>query len=254
VIDITGDIVSKVTPVEIIRNVAREELRNAHGDEVFRLELKPALKSHEIERFASTLPCPLPLEVRELLEFTSGFETGFDVDFAGGGFSLGCEDIFPNAHPIAADGFGNFWVIDLWPDSKAWGPIYYHSHDAPVILFQSQTLVQFLEEFLNMYRAPFKSAIADVHDDRLFDVSRKNPVEMTFDEALASPDGEFVKFAKDLGSDWLFADLRGAAVGMGFSWGRFGPYTEVKRMGQAPVFAYKGPKKNPGLISKLFGR
>ena len=46
-------------------------------------------------------------------------------------------------------------------------------------------------------------------------------------------------------------DLRRAKPGCGFSWGRYGPKTQIKRFGTHAVFAYKEPKS---LISWLLGR
>jgi hypothetical protein len=40
---------------------------------------------------------------------------------------------------------------------------------------------------------------------------------------------------------------------MGFSWGRYGPRTDVRRFGALPVFACSKPEKT-GLFAKLFGR
>ena len=49
------------------------------------------------------------------------------VDFTGSQCSFQHDEIFPHGLPIAADGYGNFWVIDLLPSSADWGPIYFAS-------------------------------------------------------------------------------------------------------------------------------
>ena len=43
-------------------------------------------------------------------------------------------------------------------------------------------------------------------------------------------------------------DLRLTQPGDGFSWGRYGPNTRIRRFGTHPVFAYKKPKS---FISRL---
>jgi hypothetical protein len=82
-------------------------------------EVLPALSNEELERFQVSLPCSLPEEIRELLTFASGFKVGGleEVWFAAEGF--GMEEIFPHAVTLAADGFGNFWVVDLTSESRA---------------------------------------------------------------------------------------------------------------------------------------
>ena len=40
---------------------------------------------------------------------------------------------------------------------------------------------------------------------------------------------------------------------MGFSWGRHGPRTELRRHGYERLFAYAPPEEKPGLLRRLFG-
>ena len=82
-----------------------------------------------------------PGAVGELLEFCSGLEfmvsrwSGLliaEIDFTGRSFLAAFElDLMPGALPIAGDGCGNFWVVDM---AGTWGPIYFCYHDAPVVL------------------------------------------------------------------------------------------------------------------------
>ncbi len=46
-------------------------------------------------------------------------------------------------------------------------------------------------------------------------------------------------FAEELGPDHYIVDLRAAQPGDGFSWGRFGPRTPIRRLGTKRVFAYQ---------------
>ena len=85
------------------------------------------------------------------------------------------ETLLPSGLPIAADGYGNFWVVDLTPDSTEFGPIFYACHDAPIILYQSDSLADFLTELFKMCSPPHESLIDDVHEDRLYHVWRTNP-------------------------------------------------------------------------------
>src|SRR5262245_6605851 len=95
-----------------------------------RLELMPALSTPQIDELARKLVCPLPKEVRKLLGFCRGFHGSFAdwVDFGGALGSYEQAEIFPHGLPIAGDGLGNHWVVDLLPSSKVWGPIYFACH------------------------------------------------------------------------------------------------------------------------------
>jgi hypothetical protein len=121
------------------------------------------------------------------------------------------------------------------------------------MLLQAATVLQFVSEVFKMYIPPHKSLIDDVHEDRLFNVWRKNPGVIAYANAVASPDPDIHAFAAGLYESFDVIDLRDAQIGMGFSWGRYGPKTEVKRFGSKPIFAYRRPEKT-SLLSRLLGR
>ena len=143
------------------------------------------------------------------------------------------------------------WTCNQEPTD--WGPIYFCCHDAPVMLLQAATVQQFVSEIFKMYVPPRQSLIDDVHEDRLFEVWRKNPGVIGHSNAVVSPDPAIRAFAAGLDVGFGIVDLRNAPIGMGFSWGRYGPKTEVKRFGPEPIFAYRKPEKK-GLMSRLFWR
>jgi hypothetical protein len=241
--------------VDLVRNATQLPLVTEDGDPS-PLKLAPGLSDAEVDELAATLPCPVPAEVRELLRTCSGFsESPLDiVDFTGRDCDYGDDSVFPHAHSIAGDGFGNFWVVDLLPESTLWGPIWFACHDAPVILYQCATLEEFLNELVKFGQPPHKSLIDDVHEDRLFNVWGKNPRVIEHADAMASNDRVIRDFAQELGPAFQIIDLRTAKPGMGFSWGRYGPRTEVRRCGDLPIWAYARPEKKPGLLGRLFGR
>lgn len=228
-----------VTPLKLMRDASRKAFTNEDG-ETFTLELRPPLSEPEIVAFEARLPCPIPAAVRELLAYCGGFSGGAAdfVDFTGQDCMFEYEG-FPHGVPIAADGYGNFWVVDLVPESKIWGPIYFACHDAPVILYQSPSLEHFLTELFKCSVPPYESLIDDVHEDRLFEVWRNNPGVMSQEECLRSQDHELRRFAEKLGPSFEIIDLRNADVGFGFSWGRYGPTTVNRRHGTLPIFAYE---------------
>jgi SMI1 / KNR4 family (SUKH-1) len=240
-----------MTPLEIIRRVQAETLIDEDG-RVVTLELLPGLSETELDDFARRLPCAIPPEISELLGACRGFYgTIEEVDFTGGDLLFEFEPAFPFGLPIAGDGFGNFWVVDLHPSSVRWGPIYFVCHDAPVILYQSGSLDEFLSELFRMFKPPHQSLVDDVHEDRLARVWQTNPGVLSQEECLGSEDPTLSAFARELDESFQIIDLREAKPGDGFSWGRYGPRTRVERFGTHPIFAYQRPQS---LISRLFGR
>jgi hypothetical protein len=99
---------------------------------------------------------------------------------------------------------------------------------------------------------PHESLVDDVHEDRLFNVWGENPG--TLDHAAArAGDDQLRAFAEELDDRFVFVDLRSPEIGMGFSWGRHGPKTEVRRHGYERLFAYAPPERKPGVLGRLFG-
>jgi cell wall assembly regulator SMI1 len=238
--------------VEIVRQAAQQNFVTEDGDPA-PLELDPPLSDGDIEAFEAQIPCSLPDDVRDLLRLCKGFAGGpVDiVDFTGADCSFEQRELLPYGLPIAGDGYGNFWVIDLLPTSGAFGPIYFACHDPPIFLYQSQTLDEFLVELFKLGVPPHKSLIDDVHEDRLHDVWRSNPGVLSHEQCLQSADAGLCDFASQLGDTFQYVDMREVPVGFGFSWGRYGPRTVVKRHGDVRIFAYE---RKQGLLSRLLGR
>jgi len=239
---------------EIIQSALGQNLVDEHGKPIH-VRLVPGLTKEEADDFARSLLASPPDDVRDLLEFCSGIEGTLEkIDFTGRSLSDYFEfDFLPHGLTIAHDGCGNGWVVDMQTGATDWGPIYFCCHDAPVMLLQALSVQQFVSEVFKMYIPPHKSLVDDVHEDRLFDVWRKNPGVIAHADAVASTDPEIAAFAAGLDATFDVIDLRDANIGMGFSWGRYGPKTEVRRFGSKPIFAYQRPEKT-GLLSRLFGR
>jgi hypothetical protein len=240
--------------VEAIRRAQEASLVDEDGDPVV-LELAAPFSDSELEAVAAEVGAPLPSELRAVLEYSAGIEgSSLDgIDFTGRSMSFEDRDVFPLGLPIAADGFGNFWVLDLTPDGTESAAVFFACHDPPIVLFQSSTLGDFLAETFRMQMPPHSSLVADVHDDRPFNVWSTNPGTIDHAAALAG-DEQLSAFAAQLGDRFTFVDLRDPQIGMGFSWGRYGPRTEVRRHGFERLFAYAPPQKKAGMLSRLLGR
>src|SRR5262245_30647540 len=152
-----------MTAVEHITNAQQAKLVDEDGEPA-RLELSPALGADEIDSLEKEAGQPLPEELRSLLSFCSGIDGCLDgIDFTGRGMAFEHREVFPNGIPIARDGFGNFWVIDLTPQTTKAAPVFFACHDAPVILYQSSDIASFLSEVFRMSTPPHKSLVDDVH-------------------------------------------------------------------------------------------
>lgn len=236
-----------MTPLELVRDAMNTEFRTGAG-EVIDLKFLPGLSEDEVAAFEAKLPCKLSTEIRELLRHSCGFDNFLiSVNFTGVEFNF--DSVFPHGLPIAHDGSGNFWAVDLLPNSTSFGPIYFACHDPAIILFQSPSLEHFLIETFKLFIPPIKSLIDDVHEDRFFDVWAKNPQVLTHAECVASSDPQLSAFAKELDASFQIIDLRNAPVGFGFSWGRYGANTVIRRFGMEPIFAYQ---KKSGFLKRLF--
>jgi hypothetical protein len=231
--------------LEAIRRAQATRLVSEDGDEV-ELELAPGLPRADIEGLADEVGAPLR-ELRTLLERTAAIDGGpLDaIDFTGRSLSFGGEEMFPLGLPIAADGFGNFWVLDLPPDEVETAPVFFACHDPPVVLYQSPNIGDFLHEAFQMLVPPHASAVDDVHEDRRFNVWRENPGTLDHAAALAG-DEDLRAFATELDDRFTFVDLRSSPVGMGFSWGRFGPRTEIRRHGTSRCSRMRRPRSGRG--------
>lgn len=238
--------------VEEIRRAQASQLVDEDGNAVV-LELAPGLAEAEIDELEAEVGVPLPGDLRRLLRVTSAIDGVLEsVDFTGRRQDVELEDQFPAGLPFAHDGYGNFWVLDLKPEPVETARVFFACHDAPVVLYQSPDLGHFLHEAFRMYEPPHASLVDDVHEDRLFRVWRENPGTLDHAEALAG-DASLREFASGLDERFTFVDLRSPEIGMGFSWGRHGPRTEVRRHGYELLFAYAPPEKKPGFLRRLRG-
>ncbi len=201
--------------------------------------LLPPLIPEELRELEAAIPCPLPVEMREVFAVTRGLDCGELglMDLAGLPDGFGLEEVCPHALSIAGDECGNFWVVDLTSDSRSWAPIYYACHDAPVFVFQTDSLAHFIEESQRGVIAPWTSEIQDVHGKFSRQVWRTNSGVLSYEECANSSDADLREFANSLDATYEFVDLRSPKLGEGFSRGRYGRRFVVKRFGEKRIFA-----------------
>ena len=242
--------------IAILRGAqASSALVSEDGDPVA-VALGPPLDDRTVDALEHDLGFALPGELRRLLGFTTTVDGILDVvDFSGRslGLGFGLEEVLPTCVPVAHDGFGNYWVIDVAPGDGDSSPVYFACHDAPVLLVQARTLAEFCHELVRMVEPPHASLLDDVHEDRLYDVWRTNPGSIARAEALGSPDEAVRTFAARIDDRFAVVDLRDAPVGMGISWGRYGRRSVLRRHGHERIFAV-GRSEQRGLLARLRGR
>jgi hypothetical protein len=238
--------------VQRLQAAVGSRLVDEDGHEVV-VGLLPPVPEAEIAALQAAVPVPLPAELLRLLAVTRGATALLDLDLTGASHSVELAELMPAGLPVAADGAGNFWVLDLTPDTVEVAPVFFHCPDAPVLLYQSPDLATFLDEVVKKYVPPHTSLVDDVHEDRLYDVWRSRPGAIPQVAALSSPDLALREFAESLDPAWTIVDLRQREVGMGVAWGAHGPRTRLARRGWERIFAY-APFEKPRRTWRRLGR
>ena len=224
------------------------------GDDDYTAVPEPGLDAAAIDAVELRLGAPLPSDLRTLLRECRGIGgLEWEIDFTGS-LSFEMDHVFPHGLPIVGDGAGNFWVVDCTAAAESEAAIFFACHDPPVMLWQCRGLATFLRELRRKFVSPEPSLLDDVYEDRLHRVWATNPGILSRSAALNASDDTLRVFATSLIDEWSIFDVRAAAPGMGFSWGRHGPRTRVRRHGETRVFACAAPEPRPGFLSRLFGR
>lgn len=149
------------------------------------------------------------------------------------------EDFAPNAVALAADGCGNSWSVDLGPESRTWGPVYYFCHDPPVIVYQFPSAAELLQE---LHRPPSQSDLGDILRDWSHRIYRMDALVVAHEEAIRR-DRDPAEFATTLGAGFHYVDLRN----------RFGPETQILRHSRLPLVAVRIPAKETPWWRSIFG-
>jgi hypothetical protein len=198
------------------------------------LQAGPPLAAAEVARLQAAYPVPLPADLLRLSALTSGVDGLLDLDLTGARHDVEASELMPAGHPVAADGAGNFWLLDLTPDTVETAPVFYLGHDPAVLVYVAPDLGTFLEQAVDG-RLP---------DDAAGHVWSSRPGAMSHEQAMTG-DVALREFAGSLGSAWTFVDLRQREVGDGVAWGRYGPRTRVTRHGWERIFGYAPYEKPP---------
>jgi hypothetical protein len=215
---------------------------------------EPGLDAATIDAIERRVGAPLPADLRSLLGACHGIRgLEWEVDFTG---TLGFEmaEAFPHGMPIVGDHTGNFWVVDCTTAPEAEAAIFYACHDPPVFVWQCRGMAALLRELRRKFASPERSSLDDIHDDGVLRVWRTPPTILSRSAALQASDDTLRAFAGALTDGWSIVDLRTAAPGTGFSWGRCGYPAGLRRFGEERLFACRAQARRTDLLSRLFGR
>lgn len=124
--------------------------------------------------------------------------SGEELSFADGAFDVDLTGIAPDGVPVAADGFGNHWVVDVRKGRPA--EVLFIAHDPPVVLLQARSLGDFLVQWFETGLDPDDGGPLDAVHEAANAVWRRPP------------------------DQW---DARTAAPGTGIPWA--GPHAAVRR-------------------------
>jgi hypothetical protein len=132
--------------------------------------------------------------------------------------------------------------------------VFYACHDPAVIAYQAATIEQFLDDTIAMWRGGARSPMDVVHEDVVHRIWREGAGLTPVGELRDSSDRVLRQLPGAVSEESLLADLRTAQPNHGFSWGRFGPRTIIRRAGTERVWAPTPPERKPGILGRLFGR
>lgn len=224
--------------------------------------VRPGLSNTEIARFQEQLPGPLPPDIAGLLVYSAGFDADLggqldsrdrvtgpaEVLFTGTG-DVALPSVLPCPIALLGDGFGNFWVVDVHPNG-VWGAVVFLCHDPPVVVIQAGDIASFLDQILNPEGSDPKYALKYVRNAATTEIWKHDPWLLSAKDGQSAQDPLLSAFASQLPDHFKIADLRSAQTGCGFSWGKAGSVSDIRRSGTELLFGIE--PKRPGPFHKLF--
>lgn len=185
------------------------------------------------EHFKGTIPA----EYAELLRVASGFSIGSTqvnfTEYHFHGFNFLLEDWME----IMADGFGNFWCLEMFPGAPNWGPVWFVCDDPPAIVRIAADLTEFLSMVLDAHRPKARPNAWTKSWESAASVARRVNRGTRAGDLLNSADPDIRDLASAVDPECSIVRLRTGRPG--FSWRSFDAYHENKRRGSPMLFAMK---------------
>lgn len=237
-----------MTPTEKLKSLLNTEYKSEDGD-TYNIKLLNGMSESEIKDYQRLFPNGyLPSEIIELLGFARGFEFQpmEEIRFDTYGH-FGFEEMFPHSIPLAGDGFGNFWILDI--DSNGnWNEVYYVCHDPAVVVKHSENLTDFIGHVDDFGLRLADSHLDTIHEKTVMDIwqakygiMEKNDKDYNFPESIN----------RQLPEVFMTADLIDMPVGTGFFWGKYGANAKIIRVGDKPLWIIE-KKLKQGFLDRLF--
>lgn len=211
-----------MTPLEQLKTMLTETY-HTYKNEAFTVELMPGLSEEDINQIARQLPGrQVPADIRELLQFTSGFLFfGLDAITFDGVREFDMLNLIPFPVRLAGDGYGNYFVVDVDRNGK-WGPVFYVLNDPQVMIKHSENITEFLEDIHAFGKRTGTSMLDTIYKTTMNHIWERDNGFITRDDAKYSNDPALEAFAQQVPYHYMIADLRNKPVGAGFAWGKFG--------------------------------
>lgn len=242
--------ISSAAPKETLMKALSENLRD-RDERSLAIDLVSGMDAEELSKLEAEVPGPLPKRIRELLSFASGFEFGPVGNLSFAGVAAGQFVGFLHGLALVVDGYGNSWNVDIKRTTGEWGPVFFVSHDPPVVVLQAAAIEVFMEQVFDIGRHHHLDALTYIRKEGVHRIWDDDPFLVPVTNLLDLRDKTLANFAAELSHDFRIADLRKAEFGSGFTWGLSGPNTIVKRAGDELVFAVQW---KTGLLDRLLGR
>ncbi|MGX1930628.1 SMI1/KNR4 family protein [Flagellimonas sp. 2504JD4-2] len=237
-------------PLDQLKSILGNQYESEDGD-LYEIELLDGMSESEISAYQKSFPNQqLPEEIKELLGFARGFEflPLEEIHFDSYG-QFGFEEMFLHSIPLAGDGFGNFWILDI--DSKGgWNNVYYVCHDPPVMVKHSEGLADFIEHINEYGQKVEDSHLEKIHEKTIMDVWQEKHSIMEQNEL----DYDFpAHINEQLPKMFMVADLSDKPVITGFAWGKFGASSKIIRVDDKPIWIIEKRVKQ-GFLARLLGK
>jgi hypothetical protein len=240
------------TNLEVIDILKSSKFIDEDGEE-YTIEFQDALSDDEINKLADNFPSQtMDLQIKEILKITRGWDGfGMDIVYFDSLDQFGLIDLTPHSLTLGNDGFGNNWVLDIYPDGSL-GHVYFACHDPAVFIKHSENLNEFLNHVLEFHKSPSNCHLQDIHEEISFEIweTGGNCMDkLDFLKMNQSFEGFLSKFE---GDDWIVCDLRTAKNKEGFAWGKEGPNQQIARHETELIWVIK--KRQKGFLSRLFNK
>lgn len=200
-------------------------------------EVLPGLSGGELVRLEARLGVRLPQGMRALIGEVGGYKPCVGSDFGDPvSFCDGPDEMwtwFPQLFPayliLMPSGCGDYWILDIDPETGACGHVVLASHDAPSIRVHFRSLEEFVVKTLD-----------PDFDLRQYDdlTERDCPDYGTpVPQARLAQDPEIRAFAATLADHYHIFDLRGHDLPCGFAWCDHDPDSDNVRWKRELLFA-----------------